>query len=231
MTGPAAAPGSGPSGAGHLEREAKLDVDPDLALPDLAGALGGLVAAPLEPRQLDATYFDAADRRLLGAGITVRRRTGEGTRWTVKRPATTPDAAAPIATEVARREVDVFDPALAPPAAVVELVEPWLAGAELVAVARLRSRRRRLALGFDPAGADPVAELDDDVVTVEAGDGSGPRHPVRFREVEVELRASGPEADEVLEAVVGRLLASGARPAPSSSKLARALDLLAAGDR
>ena len=64
----------------HIEREVKLEVDGGFEVPSLDGA------SPLEPRRLDAVYHDTVDLRLLDQGITVRRRSGEGTRWTVKFP-------------------------------------------------------------------------------------------------------------------------------------------------
>ena len=234
---------------GHLEREVKLDADPDLELPDLNGAVPGLVAMARPTLDLDATYFDAGDGRLLEAGVTLRRRTGEGTRWTVKLPSHRPapaagsggaaeSSAAAAAAAVHRREIDVHDIGLAVPAEVAELVAPWLGKADLVAVARLVSHRRRQALGVDPTGAGALAELDDDLVVVHVvGDGSEaraeagpvPDAPVgRFREIEVEQAdADQADAGPVVAAVVARLLAAGARPAPTTSKLARALELAA----
>jgi hypothetical protein len=221
--------------SGHLEHEVKLDADPDLVVPVLDGAVTGLLAVERPTLTLDATYFDAADGRLLEAGVTVRRRTGEGTRWTVKLPAHRP--AAPTddpagASGVSRQEIDVFETGLAVPPEVVDHVAPWLLDAELVAVARLVSTRRRLALTFDLSGADPAAELDDDLVAVHRPGGQdtpgGAEGPAaRFRELEVEQTQDGDRAGAALEAVVGRLLAAGARPAPATSKVARALGLLA----
>src|SRR3954452_18594931 len=45
----------------------KLEVEPGFDLPDLGGK-------PLAPRRFTSTYFDTAGRRLLGAGVTLRRR-------------------------------------------------------------------------------------------------------------------------------------------------------------
>jgi CYTH domain len=217
---------------GHVEREVKLDADPDLELPDLNGVVTGIHAVPRPTLDLDATYFDAVDTRLLAAGVTVRRRSGEGTRWTVKLPASPPisgrrsvgpgGSARPAA--VSRREVDVFDQGLAVPSQVVDLVADWLGDGALVPVARLLSHRRRVGLGLDPSGRQWLAELDDDLVSVEVDE-----RPVgRFREIEVEQTdvddaAGGP----LVRAVVDRLVAAGARPGSSSSKLARALALVA----
>ena len=68
-----------------IEREVKLEVGcPIFEVPGFAGP-----ARPLElaDHDLDAVYYDRVDIRLLDQGITVRRRSGEGTRWTVKLPA------------------------------------------------------------------------------------------------------------------------------------------------
>jgi hypothetical protein len=208
----------------HIEREVKLDADPDLVLPDLDGVSPGVSARHLSPVQLDATYFDAVDLRLMANGITVRRRTGEGTRWTVKLPAGEPgdDGA------LARREVDVVDAALVPPSLVLDMVGPWLAEAPLVAVARLVSSRRRVELRVTEPAEAVVAELDDDLVVVhdDAGEVG------RFREIEVEMAPVPPGADAdaldaTVDAVVARLVRAGARHGGSRPKVERALALIA----
>ncbi len=127
---------------------------------------------------------------------------------------------------VTRRELDIFDEGRgrARPRC-VDLVADWLGDAELVPVARLISHRRRVALGLDPAGAESLAEVDDDLVSVEVDE-----RPVgRFREIEVEQTDVDDDAGGalVLQAVVDRLRAAGCRPGSSSSKLARALSLVA----
>ncbi len=223
--------------SGHVEHEVKLDADPDLVLPDLSGVAPDVQARPRPTLALDATYFDAADGRLLAAGVTVRRRSGEGTRWTVKRPSSAVDPAAGVAVgavadAVVRGEADVFDHSLSPPDPVVELVSPWLAAADLVPVACLRSERRRMVFEVGSGDADPLVELDDDLVAVHRmSGGSAEAEPAaRFREVELEVVASAGPAFEraalVAEAVAERLVALGCRPSPAGSKLARALDLL-----
>jgi inorganic triphosphatase YgiF len=206
-----------------IEREVKLDVEADFAVPPLDRD-GTVVVEVLESHQLDATYHDAGDLRLLGLGITVRRRTGEGTRWTVKFP--TAELAA--AGGLARREVDVVTDSVTPPAAVIELVAPHLAGAPLAPVARLVSRRDRLALSSPDGRA--LAELDDDRVTVDdptdragGGDGLGVGR-LAFRELELEF---GPEADpQLIGSVVSRLLEAGATRTSIGSKVEHALALL-----
>ena len=67
----------------------KLGAWPGFRLPDLDGIAPWVRAAASSDRELAATYYDAADLRLVRAGITIRHRTGEGGatgRWTAKVP-------------------------------------------------------------------------------------------------------------------------------------------------
>jgi inorganic triphosphatase YgiF len=213
----------------HVEREVKLAVDPDLVLPHLDGLGSGVIAVGITSQRLDATYYDADDLRLLVRGVTVRRRTGEGTRWTVKQAAGW--GAAPVAGALQRREVDVVDESPDPPAGVVDLLAADLAGAPLVAVARLVSDRHRIELRV-PSGA-VVAEIDDDLVSV-----FDDQTPVgRFREIEIELADTDDPTDPgaqveaqvaqmVVAEVVDRLVAAGAVAGAGRPKVDRALDLL-----
>jgi len=200
----------------HIEREVKLEVDGRFELPALEGA------SPLEPRRLDAVYHDTLDLRLLDQGITVRRRSGEGTRWTVKFPAGAPAAVG----ELARREVDIDSDAIEPPPTVNELVAPYLGGAALGPVARLVSVRERLAL-VGPDGAT-LAEVDDDRVSARAMVASDDRRAsgteVSFREIEVEFGVDAPP--ELIDVVVGRFQEAGARASDGTPKVERALALL-----
>jgi len=200
----------------HVEREVKLDVDSRFEVPSLEGA------SPLEARRLDAVYHDTLDLRLLDQGITVRRRSGEGTRWTVKFPS----AEVAAAGGLARREVDVDSDAIEPPTSVNELVAPFLEGGALAPVARLVSVRERLAL-VAPDGST-FAEVDDDRVSARAMGASDDRRSsgaeVSFREIEVEF---GPDASaELIDVVVGRFRAAGARSSDGTPKVERALTLL-----
>ena len=200
----------------HVEREVKLDVDSRFEVPSLEGA------SPLEARRLDAVYHDTLDLQLLDQGITVRRRSGEGTRWTVKFPS----AEVAAAGGLARREVDVDSDAIEPPTSVNELVAPFLEGGALAPVARLVSVRERLAL-VAPDGST-LAEVDDDRVSARAMGASDDRRSsgaeVSFREIEVEF---GPDASaELIDVVVGRFRAAGARSSDGTPKVERALTLL-----
>ena len=197
----------------QLEVERKFDVDPAFALPDLTGV--GEVAAvegPVE-HDLEAVYFDTPDLRLIGARITLRRRTGgtdEG--WHLKLPAD--DGArwerhSPLGRATKR-----------PPRAVVAPVLGVLRGAAAGPVATLRTHR--VVTVLRDAEGRVLAEVADDTVTATtpSPDQATPAHVSTWREVEVEL---GSGDLTLLAAVADRLLAAGARPSESASKVGRAL--------
>jgi CHAD domain-containing protein len=196
---------------GAVETELKLGARPGFELPDLTGVAPGVTVVDLPTLDLDATYVDTADLRLVRRGASLRRRTGEGEpRWTLKLPDTGDGGAA-----LSRRELDVrtADPEV--PAAIADLVTAWVRSAPLAPVTVIRTRRRRRALrGADDA---PLAEIDDDEVSV-LDDGEV---AARFREVEVEL-APGASAD-LLTLVGDALGAAGAGRPDRTSKVARAL--------
>jgi CHAD domain-containing protein len=197
----------------QLEIERKFDVDPDFSLPDLSDLPGiGSVLAPVE-HQLEAVYFDTADLRLLRSRITLRRRTGgsdEG--WHLKLPA---DAGgrwerhAPLGRAAGR-----------PPRALLAPVTGVLRGAAVGPVATLRTRRVVTVLE-DPEGR-ALAEVADDTVaaTVAAVDPAVPAEVHSWREVEAELGAG---EESLLAEVAEALVAAGARPSESASKIGRAL--------
>jgi inorganic triphosphatase YgiF len=220
MTGRSGAADSNDAAGGfdrdYVEREVKLAVDSAFVVPPLDGA------SPLESRRLDAVYHDTADLRLLGQGITVRRRSGEGTLWTVKFPA----GERVVPGGVARREVDVDSDDIEPPRSVNELVAAYLGDGELEPVARLVSVRERLALVAPDGSA--LAEVDDDRVSARAMGAADDRRAsgteVSFREIEVEFDADAPT--ELIAAVVGRLREAGAETSDGVPKVERALGLL-----
>lgn len=203
-----------------IEHEVKLEVDPGFVMPDLAAGVGDQVATELADHHLDAVYFDRVDGRLLDLGITVRRRTGEGTRWTVKLPAEADEHAGGAAGSVARREVEFHTEDEGLPPDLTDLLAPYLEGGALQAVARLRSHRRRWHVATGAGVA--VAEVDDDTVTAEVPGGSG--GGVTFREVEIEFGSGTPPAR--IDALVDVLVAAGARPGDPRSKVERSLALL-----
>jgi len=205
----------------HLEIERKFDVDERFVLPDLAGVPGvAEVRGPVE-HALDAAYYDTTDLRLARSRVTLRRRTGgSDAGWHVKLP--------PVAG--ARRELHspLGRVARTPPKAVLEPVLGIVRRSPATEVAMLRTRR--VVLELVGASGGVLAEVADDHVTgtaLPAGPGEVAVVTV-WRELEVEL-VDGDE--ELLAAVAGVLLAAGARPADSPSKLSRVLaDRLAAVD-
>lgn len=195
------------------EVERKFDVDPAFALPDLTGVgEATTVDGPVE-HILEAVYFDTPDLRLIRARITLRRRTGgtdEG--WHLKLPA----------DDGARweRQSPLGRVTKRPPRAVVAPVLGVLRGAAAGPVATLRTRRVVTVLR-DGEGR-VLAEVADDTVTATtpSPDPATPAEVSTWREVEVEL---GSGDLTLLAAVADRLLAAGARPSESASKVGRAL--------
>ena len=196
----------------HLETELKFDVDPGFVVPDLGGLIEGQTVTEPAVRLLVANYFDTSDLRLAAARITLRRRTGgadEG--WHLKLPL----------GAGSRRELQapLGDDATTVPPQLASLVASWVDGHPLQVVAMLQTRRTAQNL----VGADGavLAEVADDLVTgriPRLGDAAA--EPVTWREIEVELVTGGPE---ILAAARSRLVAAGARPSSSASKLGRLL--------
>jgi CHAD domain-containing protein len=196
---------------GAVETELKLGAQPGFELPDLTGVAPGVIVEELSTLDLDATYVDTADLRLVRRGASLRRRTGEGEpRWTLKLPDTGDGGAA-----LSRRELDVTTADLEVPDQIADLVTAWVRSAPLAPVTVIRTRRRRSALR-GPDGSS-LAEIDDDEVSV-VDDG---HVAARFREVEVEL-AHGASSD-LLTLVGDALGAAGAGRPDRTSKVARAL--------
>ena len=197
----------------QLEVERKFDVDQAFVLPDLAG-VGGAAAVdgPVE-HDLEAVYFDTPDLRLIRSRITLRRRTGGTDQgWHLKLPAD--DGArweqhSPLGRAAQR-----------PPRAVTAPVVGVLRGAAVGPVVTLRTRR--LVTVLRDADGQPLAEVADDTVTatVPSPDPAAPAEVRSWREVEVEL---GSGDATLLAAVADRLIAAGARPSESASKVGRAL--------
>ena len=175
-------------------------------LPDLAVVDGVATVARLDDEHLDATYHDTDDLRLAAARTTLRRRSGgRDAGWHLKLPG----------DGRAREEVHAPPHGDGPPAELVALVEEVCAGRPLAPVVRLRTTRAVHQL-LDPDGGVLAEVADDDVTSVLLPD--GPEQ--RWREVEVELVRG---SDALLDAVEAVLVAAGARPAATPSKLRRAL--------
>ncbi len=197
----------------HLEIERKYDVGEAFVLPDLAGLPGvGTVAEPVE-HHLEAAYYDTADLRLARARVTLRRRTGgPDAGWHVKLPA----------AAGARRELHspLGRASRTPPKAVLSPVLGIVRTAPTTQVALLRTHR--VVTELRGAGGAVLAEVADDHVTgtafpAEPGDAAV---VTAWREVEVELVTGD---DALLSAVGAALVAAGAEPSRSRSKLTRLL--------
>jgi CHAD domain-containing protein len=182
-----------------LEREIKLVPGKGFVLPELGGER-------LPTRIFISTYYDAHDLRLARHGVTFRHRVEDGAGlWQLKLP-----------HGAARLELELPGTPARPPAEMVGLLPAYLRGRDLVAVARLRTRRE----GIRARGAEIV---DDNVAVLE-----GQRVARRFREIEVELL----EGDErTLRQLEKELRKAGATPTGQlRPKLYRALDLSGALD-
>jgi CHAD domain-containing protein len=181
-----------------LERELKLYVGPDFALPPL----------PVEatPRHLRATYYDTGDLRLARHGVTVRRRDEDGhDLWQLKLPA-------------GDDRLELEQPADGPdvPAEFTRLLTAFARGAELRPVAELHTLRRALRV---MQGGKPAAEVVHDTVDVHEGD----RVVRSFAEVEIEQIAEG--AERLVERLATQLRSAGAKQSDGRPKLFQALGL------
>ncbi len=178
------------------------------AVRTMTGTAGIAAVSQQDEHLLDAVYYDTADLRLIGAGITLRRRTGGGDAgWHLKLPAGTDT----------RDEIRL--PLTAPGGAVPEelaaLVRAWTRGAALAPVVRIQTSRRVLRL-LDGSG-QALAEIAADHVSAELADGSA---ATSWDEIEAELVTGGPA---LLAAIDTRLRRAGAGPAAAATKLQRAL--------
>ena len=196
-----------------MEREVKFVVGPEFALPDLTGVLDGARQTELPHAELVSTYLDTPDRRLLRRGITLRHRRDRADRsdegqWTLKLPARVGGVA------LERTELTWPGGSSAVPEEALRLLRAIVRHAELGPIAELVTSRRRLEI--KAPGGQRLAEIDDDAVAVV----DGPEPADQFREIEVELEAAD---DSLLDSVVARLAAAGARRGQATPKLARAL--------
>jgi inorganic triphosphatase YgiF len=194
-----------------VEIEQKFDVDDAVTVPDWTTVPGVDAVGSAEPRRLDAVYLDTDDRALARAGYALRRRTGgpdEG--WHVKGPVVD-GGRVELGWPLGGGGLDV------PSAVRAEIAH--VTDAPLAPLARIENDRDAYAL-LDAHGAVVAEFVDDHVRTtdVRAGD-------VRaWREWEIELGPAAPaDHDAFFAAIAEVALAAGARPAASSSKLARAL--------
>ncbi len=197
----------------HLEIEQKFDVSAGFAVPDLAAVPGCAAVGDPVTHHLSATYYDTPGNRLAASKITLRRRTGgpdEG--WHLKLPA----------GQHARREIHAplaaGDEAQVPEELASQVAEVT-GGLHLAPIASLNTERTVLTLLH--ATGRVLAEVADDVVTARREGTAG--EPLRWREVEVEVPEDSADTRLVLEGTARLLLAAGAVPAATGSKLARLL--------
>jgi inorganic triphosphatase YgiF len=221
------------TGTEQIEIERKYDVDDGAVVPDLVGVgAGGGAGRALEVARvvldpatsLSATYHDTPDHRLLGARVTLRRRTGgHDAGWHLKLP---PEVAGRGRREV-HHPLGADDEPV--PAELLDRVAALLAtggdgdrdGAPALRPVLLLETRRTAHHLLDGEGRELVEVADDVVRATRAADGR-----VRaWREWEAELGrgVDGPEGDALLDALAPRLRAAGARPSAHRSKLALGL--------
>lgn len=190
----------------HVETERKYDV------PD--GARHVALAPPFtvgkaRSFRLGADYVDTVDHTLVGAGYSLRRRTGgddEG--WHLKFPRagdSRRELHAPLAAGTSTAHV---------PRALRAEIEDVVGLEVLLPVARLDTERTERDIRRDGV---VVARLADDQVRASAPGGRS----LRWREVEVELVGSDADA---LDAIEEQLLALGLERSQSASKISRALE-------
>ncbi len=193
----------------HDEIERKIDPGSSAVLPSLTDVDGVTVMGQPVEMLLSAVYFDSPDLDLARHGITLRRRTGgDDAGWHLKLPAGE-DTRTEIRLPLGRATRTVPAQLLAPVRALVR-------DRPLTPVARLDTRR----LQHDIIGADAVVLAQVCVDEVRAERLSGPAHTTDWREWEVELVHG---TRELLDALVDRLVAAGASPAATTSKLRRTL--------
>src|SRR6478735_10808709 len=212
-----AAESTRPAATRQAEIETKLEIAPDAKLPSLSkrrrlAAVGIASAADPQSYHLDAMYYDTPDLDLLRSKITLRRRTGgSDAGWHLKLP-----AAQGARTEVGL-PLSAGDGQQVPPE-IGALVLGAARGRPLAPVASvINDRTVRHLLDGD---GTVLVEVADDQVTGQ-GLPEGHRATRRWREVEAEIIKG---TREQLAVTVDVLVAGGARPAASPSKLARALD-------
>ena len=181
-----------------------------MELLDPAVVFGVDTATGPDEQVLQAVYFDTADLRLIGAGVTLRRREGgSDAGWHLKLPAGK-DSREELRLPLGRSPRQ-------PPAELVALTRVYTRGAALAPVAELTTRRRRWVLA-DSAGRSLAEMVDDHVSARTMG---AQTTTVVWREVEIELGEHGQQ--KLLDRIERRLRKVGAQRVGSSSKLGRLL--------
>ena len=190
------------------ETEIKYEADADTELPQLDSLPGVRALRGPDLEQLEAEYYDTADLRLLGAGITLRRRKGgHDAGWHLKVP-----AGADTREEIRRP----LGPVSEPPTELTGLIKARLRGQELIPVAAITTTRQRTVL-LGPRD-EALAEVADDQVHGMARIGGA--MATKWREIEVELAAGAPD---LLVAADHMLRSAGLQRSRRSAKLERTL--------
>lgn len=195
------------SGAEAIECERKYSGVGTGRLPDL-DRIAGVVATSVQRTTLTATYYDTPELRLLGAGITLRRRLGgadEG--WHLKLPIDA-DARTELRLPLAAGSN--------PPEAFTNLVAARVRTASLEPVATIETERESHRL----LGADNSMLAEVVLDQVRGCAATAGAHPIEWREIEVEW---SPKAKALLVELERRLSAVGARRVSERNKLSRVL--------
>ncbi|WP_344792347.1 CYTH domain-containing protein [Gryllotalpicola daejeonensis] len=208
---------------GDVEIERKYDVDSAARMPSLIGAGRVASADEADAFDLDATYFDTPELTLAGQRVAVRRRVGgHDAGWHIKWP--------PLAEGRREQQFPLGEGEGAELPAEVRAALGGLVGdSPLVPIARVQNHR--VATVLRDADGEALVELaDDHVVATDLRSGATQGTERRWQEWEVELLPGGSagEASDraaLLDAIEVRLVAAGAQPPSSGSKLARALGL------
>ena len=189
------------------EVETKFDIAPDFVLPAL-DQLGHQIN--VDTVALHSTYWDTPAGDLLRYRLTLRRRVGDAdSGWQLKLPGSG------FRTELHWPLTDGAGDQ--PPAAMTELLAPFLQGSTAAPAVRLEVTRTRHRV-VDAAGELLIEIAEDDV---RAAPLSAEVRAPRWHEVEAEL---GPAGDHDLLAAAERALhQAGAYPSTSRAKLSRAL--------
>src|SRR5256885_4477908 len=177
------------------EHELKLDAPSGFRLPPLGGR-------PLAPRVFTSVYYDVPGGSLADGGITLRRRTENGSGvWQLKLPA-----------DDSRLELEAEGGPGQPPEELLALLHAHLRRGPLERVAELRTHRNGELVDRNGTTAEVTA---DEVTVLDSGDAGN-----HFVEVEIELRDGSPDG---LDEIAGELVSAGAEPGKGLPKLFRAL--------
>jgi CHAD domain-containing protein len=177
------------------EHELKLDAPAGFRLPPLGGR-------PLTPRVFTSVYYDVPGGSLAEGGITLRRRTENGSGvWQLKLPA-----------DDSRLELEAEGGPGQPPEELLALLHAHLRRGPLERIAELRTHRSGELVDRNGTTAEVTA---DEVTVLDSGEMSN-----HFVEVEIELREGIPDG---LDEIADELVSAGAEQGNGLPKLFRAL--------